>query len=170
MTSEPDVVWINGAFGSGKTAAAQALCHRVRGAALVDPEPIGSLLRRQSGIEVEDDYRDLPAWREETCRAVERAVRSGGCAIVPMTVDRQQLFELIVDRLRRSFRVAHFTLRISPESAQARLRQRGQNPWALPRVRDQVTRLSAEMFSLHVDADRSVDEVADEITALLGVG
>ena len=43
---EPVVVWINGAFGVGKTSVARALVRQWDGAALFDPEGVGALLSR----------------------------------------------------------------------------------------------------------------------------
>lgn len=35
------IIWINGAFGSGKTQTAYELCRRMRGAYVYDPENAG---------------------------------------------------------------------------------------------------------------------------------
>ena len=67
---EPLVVWINGAFGVGKTAVADELIELLPGAIVFDAEPHGDLLRRAlPPAEQPDDFQDLPAWRELT-RAV----------------------------------------------------------------------------------------------------
>lgn len=39
------IVWINGAFGAGKTVVAEALLSHLPGARLFDPERVGFLLR-----------------------------------------------------------------------------------------------------------------------------
>ena len=38
------IIWINGAFGSGKTQAAYELCRRMRGAYVYDPENAGCFI------------------------------------------------------------------------------------------------------------------------------
>lgn len=56
------IVWINGAFGAGKTTTAGLLTKRLDGAKLFDPEYVGYMLmpfvESPTG-----DFQDLPLWR-----------------------------------------------------------------------------------------------------------
>ena len=56
------IVWINGAFGSGKTTTATLLVEKLPGAKLFDPEYVGYMLTafQQSPT---GDFQDLPLWR-----------------------------------------------------------------------------------------------------------
>ena len=56
-------MFLNGAFGIGKTTVARALVKRLPRAVLFDPEPIGVLLQRFRRV---DDFQDLRAWRRLT--------------------------------------------------------------------------------------------------------
>ena len=45
MPGAPDVIWLNGPFGAGKTTVAELPVERIDGATLVDPELVGEMLR-----------------------------------------------------------------------------------------------------------------------------
>ncbi|MFC7307870.1 NUDIX domain-containing protein [Streptomyces monticola] len=88
------IVWINGAFGAGKTAAARELIELIPNSTLFDPEIIGGGLRHllpQKHLDEVGDYQDLPIWRRlvvETAAALLAEV--GGVLVVPMTLLRQE--------------------------------------------------------------------------------
>lgn len=60
------IVWINGAFGAGKTTTARELIDLIPNSTLFDPELIGAgltqLLPAKRLAEV-GDFQDLPIWR-----------------------------------------------------------------------------------------------------------
>ena len=66
------VIWLNGAFGVGKTSVARLLVERLEGATLVDPEKLGFLLQRLPG-RARGDFQDMAAWRRGTVHAVRLA-------------------------------------------------------------------------------------------------
>ncbi|TDO93201.1 hypothetical protein [Enemella evansiae] len=57
------LIWINGAFGAGKTHTAFELHRRLPDAHVADPELIGFALRRALPPECQPDFQDLPQWR-----------------------------------------------------------------------------------------------------------
>ncbi|WP_406010489.1 NUDIX domain-containing protein [Streptomyces sp. NBC_00637] len=88
------VVWINGAFGAGKTATARELIDLIPNSTLFDPEVIGGalphLLPPKRLAEV-GDFQDLPIWRRlviDTAAAL--LAELGGTLVVPMTLLRQE--------------------------------------------------------------------------------
>lgn len=58
------IVWINGAFGSGKTQAAHELRRRCPGLLRADPELPGIGLHRMLPPDLRGDFQDFPAWRD----------------------------------------------------------------------------------------------------------
>ena len=86
--SEPLVVWINGAFGVGKTSVAEELVTLLPGAILFDPELLGTLLRMVIPLhEQTDGFQDIPAWRELSRDAVVPLARTRpGAVVAPMTL------------------------------------------------------------------------------------
>jgi hypothetical protein len=57
------IIWINGAFGAGKTTLAEELSRRLPEAVLFDPEYVGYMLRYWVPVPT-GDFQDLPSWRE----------------------------------------------------------------------------------------------------------
>jgi 8-oxo-dGTP pyrophosphatase MutT (NUDIX family)/predicted kinase len=109
------VVWINGAFGAGKTSTARELIELIPNSTLFDPEVIGAglphLLPAKRLAEV-GDYQDLPIWRRlviDTAAAL--LAELGGTLVVPMTLLRQEYRDEIFGGLAaRRISVRHILL------------------------------------------------------------
>jgi 8-oxo-dGTP pyrophosphatase MutT (NUDIX family) len=88
------IIWLNGAFGAGKTATARELAGLLPDSTLFDPEHLGTLLRHTlpgERLKEVTDYQDLPSWRwlvVETAAALHR--ETGGVLVIPMTMLRQE--------------------------------------------------------------------------------
>ncbi|WP_406480673.1 NUDIX domain-containing protein [Streptomyces sp. NBC_01615] len=88
------IVWINGAFGAGKTTTARELIELIPNSTLFDPEVIGGalthLLPAKRLAEV-GDFQDLPIWRRLVVdTAAAMLAELGGVLVVPMTLLRQE--------------------------------------------------------------------------------
>ncbi|MER6737780.1 NUDIX hydrolase [Streptomyces puniciscabiei] len=109
------VVWINGAFGAGKTTTARELIELIPNSTLFDPEVIGAglthLLPAKRLAEV-GDFQDLPIWRRlvvDTAAAL--LAELGGTLVVPMTLLRQEYRDEIFGGLAaRRISVHHLLL------------------------------------------------------------
>ena len=81
------IIWINGAFGAGKTTLAEELHRRLPDAVMFNPEDVGHMLwqwMRPAG-----DFQDLPSWRELVLAAALSLRRhQTDTLIVPMTLLR----------------------------------------------------------------------------------
>lgn len=58
------IIWINGAFGSGKTALAEELHRRIPDALPFDPEYVGYILIKWAPPADSGDFQDIPLWRK----------------------------------------------------------------------------------------------------------
>jgi len=58
------IIWLNGAFGAGKTTTARHLAGRLENARLFDAELVGYLLMAALDDHEFRDFQDLPPWRE----------------------------------------------------------------------------------------------------------
>ncbi|GAA3019957.1 ADP-ribose pyrophosphatase YjhB (NUDIX family) [Streptomyces sp. KhCrAH-43] len=112
------IVWINGAFGAGKTSAARELIDLIPNSTLYDPELTGTGLRNllpQKKLAEVTDFQDLPIWRRlvvDTAAAL--LAELGGVLVVPMTLLRQEYRDEIFGGLAaRRISVRHVLL--SPE-------------------------------------------------------
>ena len=170
---EPVVVWINGAFGVGKTSVAKALVREWDGAVLFDPERIGRLLRRTIPRERHtDDYQDFPLWRRLTVETIS-GLATGYCrpVVVPMTLTNDSYFQEIIGGLRDSgVEVFHFAPTARPATIKRRLLVRllRAQPiqWAWARVERCCEVLARPEFREQINTDsRSAREVAARIRA-----
>ncbi|MFD7638220.1 AAA family ATPase, partial [Streptomyces sp. NPDC059873] len=88
------IVWINGAFGAGKSSTARELIDLIPNCTLYEPELIGGTLAEllpQKRLAEVTDFQDLPIWRRlvvDTAAALLAEV--GGALVVPMTLLRQE--------------------------------------------------------------------------------
>ncbi|MFS4094704.1 NUDIX hydrolase [Streptomyces sp. AF1A] len=109
------VVWINGAFGAGKTTTARELIELIPHSTLFDPEVIGGalthLLPPKRLAEV-GDFQDLPIWRRLVVdTAAAMLAELGGVLVVPMTLLRQEYRDEIFGGLAaRRITVRHLLL------------------------------------------------------------
>ncbi|BCL32634.1 NUDIX domain-containing protein [Streptomyces aurantiacus] len=109
------IVWVNGAFGAGKTTTARELIDLIPNSTLFDPELIGAglahLLPAKHLAEV-GDLQDLPIWRRlvvDTAAAMLSEL--GGVLVVPMTLLRQDYRDEIFGGLAsRRIAVRHVLL------------------------------------------------------------
>ncbi|MBY8341567.1 NUDIX domain-containing protein [Streptomyces spinosirectus] len=109
------VVWINGAFGAGKTTTARELIELIPNSTLFDPEVIGAalahLLPPKHLAEV-GDHQDLPIWRRLVIdTAAAMLAELGGTLVIPMTLLRQEYRDEIFGGLAaRRIAVRHVLL------------------------------------------------------------
>lgn len=80
------IVWINGAFGAGKTQAARELLRRCPGLVLSDPEEPGFGIHHMLPRELRGDCQDFPAWRQAVREALARIDDAGHTVVAPMTL------------------------------------------------------------------------------------
>ncbi|MGV9289231.1 NUDIX domain-containing protein [Streptomyces sp. NPDC003719] len=88
------VVWINGAFGAGKSTTARELIELIPNSTLFDPEVIGAALGHllpPKHLADVGDVQDLPIWRRLVIdTAAAMLAELGGTLVVPMTLLRQE--------------------------------------------------------------------------------
>ncbi|MGW2654547.1 NUDIX domain-containing protein [Streptomyces sp. NPDC001478] len=127
------IVWINGAFGAGKTSAAGELIDLIPNSTLYDPEltgaGLGSLLPQKKLAEV-TDFQDLPIWRRlvvDTAAALLAEI--GGVLVVPMTLLRQEYRDEIFGGLAsKRVSVHHILLRPDETILRQRIAHRARFP------------------------------------------
>ncbi|WP_137994830.1 NUDIX domain-containing protein [Streptomyces vilmorinianum] len=137
------IVWVNGAFGAGKSITARELVDLIPNSTLYDPEIIGGAMNwllPQKRLDEVDDYQDLPIWRRLVVDAAAALLAEvGGVLVVPMTLLRQEYRDEIFGALAaRRIQVRHVLL--APDETILRARIRGRtpddsDPEALERVR-----------------------------------
>ncbi|MDQ1913501.1 AAA family ATPase [Paenibacillus sp. GD4] len=167
------IIWINGAFGSGKTQTSYELHRRLPQSMVFDPENAGFYIRKSIPRDIaKSDFQDYPMWREINFSMLKYlSMEYSGCIIVPMTIVNPSYFQEIVGRLRADgVTVKHFTLCASKEMLLRRLRSRGEGrqSWAAQQIDRCLAGLSDETFRHHLDTEHmTVAAAAESIAAML---
>lgn len=175
-------MWINGAFGAGKTQTAFELHRRLPTSHVADPELIGFAIHRMLPPGARADFQDRPQWRAAVVATLADAVAAHpGPVIVPMTLVDAAYFDEIMSGLTAAgVDVRHVALQVSPATLRRRLRTRGafwlgralgaDETWAMAQIDRCVATLRTGRSAEHVDADaRSVDEVVEDVAAHVGL-
>lgn len=130
------VVWINGAFGAGKTTTARELIELIPNSTLFDPEVVGAALTHllpAKRLAEAGDFQDLPIWRRLVVdTAAGMLAELGGTLVVPMTLLRQEYRDEIFGGLAAR-RIAVHHLLLAPAETILRARIAGREvPADLP--------------------------------------
>ncbi len=163
------IIWINGAFGSGKTNVAYELNRRVANSYVYDPEEIGYFIRDNIPKELKlSDFQDFNIWRDFNYQMLEYInSQYDGIIIVPMTITNNIYYNEILERLRQdNVDIKHFTLMASKETLINRLRKRGdgKNSWAAKQIDRCINALADPAFKEHINTDKmTIYEVVEYI-------
>lgn len=166
------IIWINGAFGSGKSQTAFELHRRIPNSFVYDPEKTGFFIRNNIPKDFSNnDFQDYPMWREFNFSMLKYIAQEyEGTIIVPMTIVNPQYFKETVVKLRNDgIEVKHFVLSSSKETLLRRLRSRGEgkNSWAAKQIDRCIEGLSNEIFKQHINTENlSIQGVVEKIASL----
>ncbi len=169
------IIWINGAFGSGKSSAAFELHRRLTGSFVFDPEQAGYYIRRNTPKPTHaGDFQDEPLWRRINADML-RLISSGfdGVIIAPMTITSPQYYDEIIGALRRAgIPVFHCVLSAGSKTLAKRLRSRmdGARSWGMRHITPCIEAFKNPIFENHIITDdMQIYQVADAIAAGAGV-
>lgn len=121
------IIWINGAFGAGKTTVATELVKQIQPSFLYDPENIGDLFRSNLPISMQkSDFQYYPEWRQWNVYLLKKIYQEyDGDIIVPMTIYKTEAVSEILGKLREeNIPVCHIQLDVSKETIISRLQER----------------------------------------------
>ncbi|MCL2362493.1 MAG: AAA family ATPase [Defluviitaleaceae bacterium] len=121
------ILWINGAFGVGKTTTAFELQRRIPNSFVYDPENAGYFIRKNSPVSFsKGDFQDIPLWRKINFEMLMLlSTQYKGVIIVPMTlVSKLYYDEIVTNLINNGIEVRHFILYASRETIINRLNKR----------------------------------------------
>ncbi|HEY2494984.1 MAG TPA: AAA family ATPase [Paenibacillus sp.] len=154
---------INGAFGSGKTSAAQMLQPLIPNSMIFDPEEIGYMLRKVVTEDIyfeeerTDDFQDMELWRTLTVKTAQELMNKYKThLIVPMTIYKANNFDYIFNGFRSIDHDAfHFCLVASEETIKNRIERRGDiyGSWYQQHTRAGVLAFKDKKFQEHIETD-----------------
>ena len=163
------IIWINGAFGSGKTQTAYELNKRIVNSHVFDPEETGFYIRDNIPKNILiGDFQGYPMWREFNSKMLEyMSSNYDGVIIVPMTVTNKVYMEELLTHINtQEHKICYFTLTVSASTLLNRLKRRGdgKNSWAANQIERCVQALSDDYFKEHIGTDKmTIDEVVEDI-------
>ncbi|WP_333767427.1 NUDIX hydrolase [Streptomyces sp. IBSBF 2435] len=182
------IIWVNGAFGAGKSSAAREMLDLIPESTLYDPDVLGGCLRQllpEKRLQEVTDYQELRIWRRlvvETAAALLAEV--GGVLVVPMTLLRQEHRDEIFGGLAsRGIEVRHLLVDPGETILRRRITAWTENPdrspvgeparrWALERIPDYLDALPWLARDSHVlrTAELTPRETALRLTEAVGRG
>ncbi|MDR1325408.1 MAG: AAA family ATPase [Treponema sp.] len=170
------IIWINGAFGSGKTQAAFELHRRLDNSFVYDPEHIGFFFRRNEPVEMlKKNFQDEPLWRIFNYELIKHiASEYHGYIIIPMTIYNKNYFEEIIGTLRDDhIKVDHYILGASRETILKRLSKRldKKDSWASKQIDNCIHGFNTLIDkSFYIDTNKlSIYDVVEEIAVTSGL-
>jgi len=167
------IIWINGAFGSGKSSVAEAINKKIAQSFVYDPEQIGYFLWDVFPDEMKrkGNFQHIPIWREFNYKILKHISDNyDGIIIVPMTIYKREYYDEIISRLiNAGVSVRLFILSVTRQTILNRLIQRGndRDGWGAQHIDACLSAFETEIpGEIVVAEDRSIDEIADKIIQL----
>lgn len=169
------IIFINGAFGVGKTTVAELLQSKLANSMIYDPELVGGMLRYMTQEvlttgENTDDFQDIALWPTLTVEIAKQVQQQyQRHLIIPMTITNREYFGTITEGLRQiDADFHHFCLLASRDTIRERLIKQGHEPgdWVFRQMERCVMELETAVFQTHLDTDnRQPDKLANMILA-----
>lgn len=172
------IVWINGAFGAGKTTAAYELHRRLERSFVYDPENVGYFLRKNMPWECHTpDFQDMGLWRGFNYQILKELHASyGGTVIVPMTLVDPAYYREIVQRLiDEGVPVVHIILYAGRETILKRLKKRslgrlGKEAFAVEAIDRCLDFFDRHALGIRIETDAmTVDQTVERIGQVCGL-
>lgn len=169
------IIWINGAFGSGKTQTSYELHRRIPGSFVYDPENAGYFIRKNiPKSTTKADFQHYIMWREFNYSMLKYIYQEyDGIIIVPMTIVDPAIFNEIATKLRDDGVILHhFTLWASKDILLKRLRSRGERAtgWPAQQIDRCMEGLSDDIFQQRIHTDEmSIEKVVTTIASELNL-
>jgi len=172
------IIWINGAFGSGKTTTAYELRRRLPDSFVYDPENVGYFIRRNAPPAFsKGDFQNIPLWREMNYKTISLiASRYTGTLLIPMTLVDPEYYNEIIGKLEADgLDIRHFILYASKQEILRRLRFRssrlfGGDNFAVDSIDRCLNAFDNHITEVRIDTENmGVDDVVKDIAKRCGL-
>jgi broad-specificity NMP kinase len=165
------IIWINGAFGSGKTQTALEINRRFKNSFIYDPENIGYFLNKNFPKDlIPDNFQDHTLWRLLNFEVIKNLhSHYNGILLIPMTLyDRNYFDEIIGKLLSHGIKVDHYILGADKETLLKRLSSRfdGKKSWPAKMIEICIDGFKNMIdVCIYIDTNKlKISEVVDIIT------
>src|SRR5699024_1282820 len=163
------IIWINGAFGSGKNSSAFELKRRLPNSFVYDPENIGYFIRENIPKELhKSNFQDHEQWRTFNYEMLKYIFYTyDGTIIVPMTIFNAQYYEEIIQKLiDEGIPLKHYILYADKSTLLKRLNKRLERgeTWTKSQIDRCIEVFNTEITEEKIITDnKSIDLVVEEI-------
>lgn len=164
------IIWINGAFGSGKSTVAEELNKKIINSFIYDPEQVGYFLWDNFPNELKEkgNFQHIPIWREFNYKILKHISDNyDGTIIVPMTIYQKEYFDEIIGNLTNDrILVKHFILSAPKQTIINRLYHRGEpkNCWAVQHIDKCLETFETDITEIKINTYKiGITEIVKEI-------
>lgn len=166
------ILWINGAFGVGKTETAKVLHRKIANSFIFDPENAGVYIHASIPETLKKgDFQDFPMWRSINFEMIRYlAEHYDGTLLIPMTITNRIYYDELVGKLAERLDVRVFLLCAKRETILSRLISRGETEdgWAAQQVDRCLTAFEKDIPGEKIWTDRiGIEEVTESILSTL---
>lgn len=168
------IIWINGAFGSGKTQTAYELQRRMQNSYVYDPENAGFFIRENIPESIRtEDFQDYPMWRTFNFDMLDYISQHYiGHIIVPMTITSRQYYDEIIGALSKKYDIRHIILYAKKETILRRLESRPESSrlWAEQQIDRCINAFDKDIVKYKIFTDdMTIHQVVEQIASLTDI-
>jgi hypothetical protein len=170
------IIWINGAFGSGKSNVAEAVNKLIPKSFVYDPEQVGYFLWHVFPDEMKrkGNFQHIPIWREFNYKILKHISSTyDGVIIVPMTIYIRQYYDEIATALENDgIMVKHFILSATKQTIINRLVGRGDpaDGWAAQHIDRCINAFATDISGEMIDTEENdIDKCAFNIVKIASI-
>lgn len=164
------IIWINGAFGSGKSSVAECLSRNIPYSYIYDPENVGYFLWEMFPDEMKrkGNFQHIPIWREINYKTLKHIdSQFDGVIIAPQTIYIKQYYDEIISKfIEDKIQIKHFILSATKQTIINRLMGRGElpNSWAEQHIDKCLKAFETDITSIKISTDnKDIPEIVNEI-------
>ena len=164
------IIWLNGAYGSGKTTVAYELQKRLKKSFIYDPENVGFFIRKNTPKELhKHNFQDHEQWRNFNYEILKQIANSyDGIIIVPMTLINFDYYRDIVEKLKNDgIHLDHYVLYADKNTILRRLNKRLEfgNTFAKSQIDYCIKAFNTKIKDNKIVTDKlNVDDIVVEIS------
>ena len=169
------IIWLNGAFGSGKTTCAFELNRRIPNSFVYDPENIGFFIRKNLPVKLfKPNFQDYEQWRNFNYEMLKKIYcEYNGTIIVPMTIINTDYYNEIIQQLiNNGVVLKHYILYANKDTILKRLNKRFSmgETWAKSQIDFCIHAFDHNITEEKIATDnRSIDSIVNEIAHRSGL-
>jgi tRNA uridine 5-carbamoylmethylation protein Kti12 len=162
------IIWINGAYGSGKSTVSDALQKKIVNSNIYDPENAGNFIRENLPLQMwKDDFQDYRLWRLINFEMIKYLANNyDGTIIIPMTIVNIDSYNETIIELSKIFDVKHFILYAGSDILLKRNLERGEEPdsWCIAQIDRCINAFENNIKGTVINTEyRGIDLIVEEI-------